>query len=76
MVKQLYMENPKMIRITLASVLLSLFLTVIFIGGRLMQYGIEKVMSDWYFYLGFFVFVFVGLALAMFVANKFSGSAK
>ena len=41
-------------RIAQASILLSLFLTAIFVGGRLMQYGIEKVTSDWCFYVGFF----------------------
>ncbi len=63
-------------RITLASIILSLFLTAIFVGGRLMQYGIEKVTNDWYFYVGFFVFAFVGLILAMLVATKFGGAGK
>lgn len=57
-------------RIALVSILLSLFLTAIFVGGRLMQYGVEKVTSDWYFYLGFFIFAFVGLILAMLLATK------
>ena len=63
-------------RIALASILLSLFLTAVFVGGRLMQYGIEKVTSDWCFYVGFFVFAFVGLILAMLVATKFGGAGK
>ena len=71
-----FREKPTMGRIALASILLSLFLTAIFIGGRLMRYGVEKVTSDWYFYVGFFVFAFVGLIVAMLVGTKLGGAGK
>lgn len=73
---ELIERKPKIGRIFFASIILSLLLTALFLGGRLMQYGIEKVASDWYFYVGFFVFVLVGLVLAMVVAAKFGGAGK
>ena len=58
------------------SIKVSLFMTLMFIGGGLMQYGIEKTMSDWYLYVGFFIFVFVGMFLTILLAERFGETGK
>lgn len=69
-------RKPTMMRMIAAAIALSIFLTALFLGGRLMQYGFEKVARDWYYYAGFFVFSFFGLVAAMLIVTKASGGGK
>ena len=68
--------KPTMGRIFLFSFLLSLTAVSILVVARIMQFGIEKVRSDWYYHVGFFLFSLVVIFLWIFVASKTFGAGK
>jgi len=65
-----------MARIARDSIFLSLFVTLIFVGGRLINYGIERVTREWYICIGFFIFSFVVMFLIILLAKKFGETGK
>ena len=58
------------------SIKASLLMTLILVGGRLINYGIERVTSEWYIGIGFFIFSFVVLFLTILLAERFGETGK
>lgn len=61
-----------MLRLAALSIILATFITLLMIGGRLFEFGWEKVFGDIWIYVGLFVFVVVVTMGALLLSVRFS----
>ena len=62
--------KPTTLRLAAVSIILATFGTLLLVGGRLFEFGWEKVLGDIWVYVGLFFFIVVVTMGALLLARR------